>query len=462
MIEGATFMIKPYHGLWKKGIVFFIILLFFGSIQGISNEHNDMIDQGVDSDVFDGYLLIAPMYSRNSFLIDSRHHIVHFWYSKFSQALGTYLLDDGTLLRTTRTNEYPGWLTGGYHGRIEQLDWNSNLLWEFQYINETHCIHNDIEPLPNGNILMISWERKSYQQAIDAGRDPSKVDKEIWVDSIIEVKPCGMGCGEIVWEWNVWDHLIQDIDPEKANYGMIQDHSELIDINNPIPVGFIIPDIIHLNSLDYHEEWDQILVSSRNLNEIFVIDHSTTIEEAAGHTGGRYGKGGDLLYRWGNPQNYEQGNATDQQLFAQHDVEWIPVGYPGEGHITVYDNGWGRPDADFSSAVELVPPVDEKGYYQRQSGLAFGPKKPLWRYIPPFASRLQSLVCGSVIVCKNGHKFIGTGTQGGFILELNSNDNIIWWHLNSFPLYSPRANAIFKIRYYPSDYPWLKSLDVYN
>jgi len=45
-----------------------------------------------------------------------------------------------------------------------------------------------------------------------------------------------------------------------------------------------------------------------------VIDHSTTTAQAAGHSGGTYGKGGDLLYRWGNPNAYQHGTAADESF----------------------------------------------------------------------------------------------------------------------------------------------------
>ena len=118
-------------------------------------------------------------------------------------------------------------------------------------------------------------------------------------DHVIEVEPNGSSGGNIVWEWHVWAHLIQDYDPAKDNYGVVEDHPELIDINfMAISAG---KDLNHINAIDYNEEFDQILLTSAGQDEIWVIDHSTTTEESAGHTGGTSGKGGDLLYRWGNP-----------------------------------------------------------------------------------------------------------------------------------------------------------------
>src|SRR5262249_45333410 len=153
-----------------------------------------------------------------------------------------------------------------------------------------------------------------------------------WTEAIFEVRPTRPSGGEIVWEWHAWDHLVQDFDRNRKNYGYVAAHPELVDIN----FNTQTPDWLHFNAIDYNPALDQIVVSSRILSEIWVIDHSTTVKEAADHSGGRSGKGGDLLYRWGNPQVYRAGSPADQRLFNQHGVHWIAPGLPGAGHLLVF------------------------------------------------------------------------------------------------------------------------------
>ena len=127
-------------------------------------------------------------------------------------------------------------------------------------------------------------------------------------------------------------------------------------------------DWTHINAVAYNADLDQIVISVHAFSEIWIIDHSTTTEEAAGHTGGKRGKGGDLLYRWGNPRAYRAGTNVDQKLFVQHNAHWIPKGLPGEGHMLVFNNGNRRPDGAYSSVDEIVLPVKSDGTYERSRG----------------------------------------------------------------------------------------------
>ena len=406
--------------------------------------------------LFDGYTLLNPWLSKNTYLIDNDGDILHMWESEYTGTLPAYLLENGNLLRTSAINNWL-WLFEGWHGglggRVEMFDWDGNLIWNFEYIGDDYCLHNDIEVLPNGNILMIVWDNKTISEAIAAGSDPN--DNEInengymLVDYIIEVEPFFPEGGDIVWEWHAWDHLIQDIDTSKNNYGVIADHPELIDIN--IEGRFY--DLTHINSVEYIEEFDQIILSPRHYNEIWVIDHSTTTEEAAGHTGGNSGKGGDLLYRWGNPRNYGAGTKNDQKLYGQHDPRWIKDGLPGAGHITIYNNGFLRPNGKYSEVLEINPPVDSNGNYDFKYGSAYAPEEALWVYSTDEFYFYSQEISGAQRL-PNGNTRICCGNYGR-LFEVTPDKEIVWEYFNPFPLPIPFLNSVFKIQCYPTDYPGL-------
>ncbi len=403
----------------------------------------------------DAYTLFAPEYSGITYLIDMGGNVTHSWESNYIQGLSVYLLEDGELIRNCLPGINPTFIGGGITGRVEKHDWYGELAWEFEYFTEKNCLHHDFEVLPNGNILMIAWEYKSGEEAVAAGRDPNNLTlDQLWPDHIIEVEPIEPVGGSIVWEWHVWDHLIQDYDSSKDNYGVVGDHPELIDINVKYE-NYVERDWLHTNSIDYNEEFDQILLSVHKFNEIWIIDHSTTTEEAAGHFGGNGGKGGDLLYRWGNPQTYRAGSSSDQKLFGQHDAQWIEPGCPGEGNILVFNNGLGRPGIDYSSIDEIVPPNDGFGNYYLEEGSAYGPEEPTWIYFAEnprdfYSTRLsgtQRLPDGNTLICAG---------DSGFFFEVTPEKDIVWEYTNPYP--NQVFNDVFKIRRYQSGYKGLEIL----
>ena len=191
----------------------------------------------------------------------------------------------------------------------------------------------------------------------------------------------------------------------------------------------INPDWTHFNSVDYNAELDQVLVSVHDFSEIWILDHSTTTSEAAGHTGGKSGKGGDLLYRWGNPRVYRAGTVADQKLFAQHNAHWIPRGLPGEGHVLIFNNGPRRPDGPYSSVDEIIPPVDEKGRYPLKEGSACGPEKAYWSYSAPKKSDFYSSFISGAHRLPNGNTQICSGANGT-VFEVTPDKKIVWKYLN--------------------------------
>lgn len=401
-----------------------------------------------DNKSFEGYTLFAPQTSKTTYLINNSGEVLYTWDSEYQIAKSVYLLENGNILRGCFPGPNPVFWGGGIGGRVEEFDVNGTVVWEFEYSTDRYCLHHDVEPLPNGNILMSAWEYKSADEAITAGRDPKKLPAgQIWPDHIIEIEPTNSSGGNIVWEWHVWDHLIQDYDPTKDNYGVVGDHPELLDINFG---GQISGDWNHINSIDYNEEFDQIILSPAAHSEIWIIDHSTTTEEAAGHTGGNSGKGGDLLYRWGNPQSYRSGNSGNRKLYFQHDAQWIESGCPGERNILIFNNGLGRPDGRYSSVEEIVPPVDSNGNYSYTPGNPFGPDEPIWIYTAENPPDFYASVISGNQRFPNGNTLICNGPSGIFF-EVTPENEIIWEYVNPFP--NPSINRVFKARRYPPNHP---------
>lgn len=404
-----------------------------------------------------GYILFNPSNSASSYLMNRRGQVVHEWKGYYNSWL-SYLTDDGNVIRMAVDPDAPIYHAGGMAGRLEELSWDGETLWEFEYATEEHQNHHDLAILPNGNILTIAWERISSKELLAAGRNPDYLPEEgLWLDKIIEVQPIKPRGGKIVWEWRFWDHLIQDFDPNLKYYSNPADHPELLDINASAHKPELIhpdtlreqkkkglthrnatvsgqsSDVYHCNAINYNSDLDQIVLSSPHLNEIFIIDHSTTTEEAAGHSGGKWDKGGDFLYRWGNPKNYSRGDSTDQKLFYQHDVRWVEKGKPGEGNLTIYNNAIpnGPDSLEYSAIYEISISVDENGRYVLLEDGTYGPEEPVWSYVAADTISLFSPFTSGAQRMKNGNTFILCGAPGRFF-EVTSDGEIIWDYWNPY------------------------------
>jgi len=422
-----------------------------------------------------GYTLIAPLTSHHTYLLDLDGQPVQRWTSEHAPS-SVYLLDDGSILRTAHIEGSKTFDGGGICGRVERIAWDGKLLWSYELATDDQTSHHDALPMPNGHVLLIAWEFRFREDQLAAGREPAHVlDKGLWPDALLEIEPTLPSGGKVVWEWHVWDHLVQDVDESADHYGSVPDHPELFDVNYDLrdapalspeekkkqeelaeqmrAVGYVggdeddksagakpaAPagggggngaDWMHTNGISYDPALDLIAVSSPELCEVYVIDHSTTTDQAASHKGGKYGKGGDLLWRWGNPKNHGAGTQADKKLFYQHNVQWIAPGLPGAGHLLVFNNGQGRPDGEHSEVYELVPPLEPgKGF--ARSGRAFGPDGPVWHYaapepasfFAPFISGCQRLANGDTLVCE-GPK--------GRVFEVTSAGAIVWEYWNAY------------------------------
>lgn len=382
----------------------------------------------VTPDVYEGYTLFST--HTDAYLIDNCGQVINSWNSSYLPGNSVYLLPNGNLLRAGRFIQSSNPVSvPGSGGIIELFDWDGNVIWSWIDSSDDSRQHHDIFPMPNGNVLILSATVVSEADAIQAGRDPNLLDDgELYNERIYEVEPIGSNGGNIVWEWNVTDHLIQDFDATKDNFGVVADNPGKIDINflNGWPAE---NNWLHINSIQYDEEFDQIVISSRRWSELWVIDHNTTTAEAAGPAG-------DLLYRWGNPQAYDQGTALDRTLFGQHTPYYIPSGFPNERKIMVFNNGIER-SPSYSEVLIIEPPVDSNGNYNYTPGTAFGPDLAAFRYpetAPTSDSEFFSAIVSSGQQLPNGNILICEGREG-FFFEIDNSNTIVWEYA------SPISNA---------------------
>jgi len=398
----------------------------------------------------DGFVLFAPTRSNTTYLIDRCGKEVKSWTSTYNPGLSCYLLSDGTLLRTGVVQSQ-SFNAGGHGGVIEKIDWNGNVIWTYFISDATNWQHHDVKALPNGNILVIAWESKTNTQAIAKGRNPLLVPTTLWSEQILEIQPTGATGGNIVWEWHLWDHLIQDFDNTKPDFGAVNTNPQLLNINYNATAGN--SDWIHLNSIDYNVALDQILVSSRVLNEIWVIDHSTSSAEAASHSGGNSGNGGDFLFRWGNPLAYNTGTST--QFFGQHNAQWIQTGLPYENHIMVFNNGNGRTGGNYSTIEIINPPVDGFNY---TSSLPYLPASTSWIYNDGNPNNFYAQLTSGCQQLSNGNVLFCNGPKGTF-KEISESGTTLWEYINPVSVTgiltqgtTAASNAAFRCTFYPSSY----------
>jgi len=372
----------------------------------------------VTNDAYDGFTLFSV--NTKTFLINNCGQVINDWTSTYIPGHSVYILPNGNLIRAGK-KDTSTIVFGGAGGVVEMFDWDGNILWTFDYSTNDHRSHHDIFPLPNGNILVLAATVMTSVEAIQAGRDPNfLLEGKLYNEQIIEVEPVGTDQANIVWEWNIKDHFIQDIDNTKDNFGVIGDNPQKLDIN--FENGDGNANWLHINSIQYNEQLDQIVISSRNLSEFWIIDHSTTTAEAATGSGGTYGKGGDLLYRWGNPESYDQGTSIDRKLFGQHFPHVIQPGLKDAGKIILFNNGSGTAPT-FSSVMIMNPPTSSPGVYSYTPNTAYGPLNPDFTYSDP--PDFVSPVLSSAIRLPNGNILVSEGASGHFF-ELNSSNSIVW------------------------------------
>lgn len=443
----------------KKNRIKLLLLICTLFISNLSSQNTVgviNISEGVSS----GYTLFSSY--KKSYLINNCGQIINEWQSEYTPGNAVYLLPNGNLLRTGKDDGKSNITFGGQGGIVELFNWEGVVIWSYSFNNNSIRQHHDVYPMPNGNILVLIAESWNIDSVIANGRNPVKVTGErLYNEKIIEIKPIGSNDYELVWEWSVKDHLVQDFDSNKANFGVVSENPQKLDINFLNGLNGA-ESWLHVNSIQYNSKLDQIIIGSRNLSEFWIIDHSTTIAESQSSSGGKYGKGGDFLYRWGNPQSYKLGTENDRVLYGQHSPNFIVEQGIFTDNVIVFNNGRDRTPL-FSEVLKLKLPVDSNGFYSYTPNKTYLPTNAFYNYkdLSQTPSEFYSGILSSAQVLPNNNILICEGASGN-LFEINENEEVVWQYIipsnnSSGVIYnqneSPGGNTTFRAKKYPLDFP---------
>ena len=93
-----------------------------------------------DPDAFQGYTLLSPLQSKSTFLIDMQGRVVRSWDTDATPSSIAHLLDSGNLLRPSLLADSPfGGRTAGAGGTVQEIAWNGDLVWDFNYVTQRCC-----------------------------------------------------------------------------------------------------------------------------------------------------------------------------------------------------------------------------------------------------------------------------------------------------------------------------------
>ncbi|MFY0674805.1 MAG: T9SS type A sorting domain-containing protein [Bacteroidia bacterium] len=432
-----------------------------------------------ETGAYEGYTLFTPRHYHTSYLINNEGKMVNEWEQQDGLRVeNCRLLDNGQLIRAVNLRLASFARHPGAHGKLELVNWDGTVSWSMVYGDQSYILHHEIIPIKQDDgsyhFLCSSWDKVSSTDAVENGRNPNAVggnSQYLLLERLLEIKPIDTADYEIVWQWNMMDHLVQEDYPTKDNYiaNGVSSNPQLMNFNH-YKVGRN-PDWMHVNGLDYNPELDQIIISNPGSDEFFIIDHGTTTAEAAGHSGGARGKGGDILYRWGNDNAYSVG--TTKHFDALHGAYWITDGNKDAGKIMVLNNG---KSSNASEIVIVDPDIDTLGNYNTPvAGKAFLPQNSAWKYSD--GSNFHTGNMGNGQRLPNGNTLINEAVKGRFF-EIDKNNTIVWEYI--CPVIStgpmnydiklsdiPTSNAggdleneVYKILRYATDYSGFKNKDL--
>lgn len=323
------------------------------------------------------------------------------------------LMPDGSVIGIFKSNTV-FFSFGGYGGVLKKYDPQGSLVWQYEVNSETELMHHDFEVLPDGNILVLVWEKFSEDKAKDLGFDGNG---PIYLEKLIELNPVSQN---IVWEWRSADHLIQDYDSSISNFGVVAEHPEKINLNYSLKEN---GDLMHANGLTYDQKRDVVYVSVNFYSEVWAIPHQFDTQKSKTESG-------DLVFRFGNPEAYD--SLGERIFYNNHHPSLVDLDPNSKGNFLIYMNGFKE---EKSKVYEFtLPPTFESDPQNWKS------PEITWSFsdLELFSGKLSG-----AYRLPNGNTLICEGDFGYW--EVNSLGEIIWkfkgetayWRGYIYPNFSP-------------------------
>ena len=347
--------------------------------------------------------------------------------------------------------------------KMLQVDWDGNVVWSYYKNKEmkdengnpvmASCHHHDFERegTASGCYTPASEPKKSGKTILLTHNhiyDLRISDKLLLDERIIEIDEDG----KLLWEWNASEHL--------EEYGL-SDAARRAMSGNPTPGG----DWIHLNAVstlgpnrhydsgDWRFAPDNLICSSRQFSELFIIDK----------------RSGKLVWRLGPDFSISPELRRIGQIIGQHQAHMIPAGLPGEGNILVFDNGsfggFGAPDGvspdgtnnlrrHYSRVLE-IDPVTYELKWEYVKGQRDGEQIHAMSagvFFSAFISGAQRLPNGNTLI-----------TQGadGIVQEVTPEKTVVWEYVN--PIRNRKMPPLMQTQIYRTyriPYEWVPQLEV--
>ena len=284
-------------------------------------------------------------------------------------------------------SEYGQLFGGRSNGNGVEVDYDEGIVWQSTQWLDQH----EFKQISNGNYMGLVHESQlgpiplgewtSSFQALGYQADGVTNEFPFFAQKLVEFDA---DTKDPVWSWNPHDHYSkQDVDL----YGGTWWNS----------FGGTTHDWTHTNAFFFDEIESAAYVSNRHLSRISKIDYPS----------------GEIIWNMGLPGSFmftgDDHICSDLEFSFQHNIQKLD-----NGNLLFFDNG----NLDYlfgnnmtSRAIEVE--VIDNSYCN-----------VVWEYVLP--PELAAYGMGSVQSLSNGNYFINTTGDGGTVLEVNPEGDVLW------------------------------------